>query len=228
MSDTVIQLDGISKVYQSGRGYVTALNDVSLVIDREATTAIIGRSGSGKTTLLNCIGGLERPDKGEVICLGMHLNSIDGSALCMFQRQNVGFVFQHTNLLSYLTVKENIGFPLILNGIEGKERNKRIDTLIERIGLVEATNALPHELSGGEQQRIAVARAMAHQPKMLLADEPTASLDSNTGRALIEFMFEMGRDHGCTIVVSTHDLQLIDLADTVVHLCDGKIVKETT
>ena len=219
----MIDLKNISKEYQSGRGYVNAIKDISLCIEKGTITAVTGKSGSGKTTLLNCMGGLEKPEKGIVTCFGSDLTTLSGKALCLFQRRHVGFVFQHGNLLSYLTVFENIAFPLALNGIEGKKRAKRVDALLQRIGLSDAGAALPHELSGGEVQRVSVARAMAHRPKMLLADEPTANLDSDTGRSLIRFMFEMGREQGCTIVFSTHDHEIIELADTRFYIRDGKL-----
>jgi ABC-type lipoprotein export system ATPase subunit len=222
----MIKLERITKEYRSGRGHVKALNDVSLNIDGGTIAAVTGKSGSGKTTLLNCMGGLERPGKGSVTCFGFDLSALSGKALCLFQRRHVGFVFQHGNLLSYLTVFENIAFPLALNGVEDKKKAKRIDALLQRIGLNKAGAALPHELSGGEIQRVSIARAMAHWPKLLLADEPTASLDSDTGRNLIRFMFEMGREQECTIVFSTHDHEIIEQADNRIYIRDGRIVKE--
>lgn len=219
----MIYLEGVTKEYRSGRGYVKALKGVSLNVQEGTVTAVTGKSGSGKTTLLNCIGGLERPEKGTVNCFGYELSSLSGKSLCLFQRRHVGFVFQHGNLLSYLTVFENIAFPLRLNGISGEKKTKRIDGLLQRIGLVEARAALPHELSGGEIQRVSVARAMAHWPKILLADEPTASLDSETGKNLIRFMFEMGREQKCTVVFSTHDQEIIDLADNRIYIRDGRV-----
>lgn len=219
----MIDLEGVTKEYRSGRGYVKALKEVSLSLPEETITAVTGKSGSGKTTLLNCIGGLERPEKGSVNCFGYDLSGLSGKSLCLFQRRHVGFVFQHGNLLSYLTVFENIAFPLTLNGIRGEEKSERIDALLQRIGLGEARAALPHELSGGEIQRVSVARAMAHWPKILLADEPTASLDSETGRNLIRFMFEMGREQNCTVVFSTHDQEIIDLADNRIYIRDGRL-----
>jgi len=222
----VIVGQGISKEFLSGRGRVQALLDVSFSIETGRTLAVVGKSGSGKTTLLNCVGGLERPERGKVSCFGVDIHSLSGKALCLFQRRNAGFIFQYGNLLSYLTVCENIGFPLTLNGIRGKRKEKRTQELLERIGLHDAGAALPHELSGGEAQRVSVARAIAHSPKMLLADEPTASLDSTTGLNLIELMFDMGKEQGCTTIVSTHDPEIIDLADVNIQLRDGKITGE--
>jgi len=222
----MIQVSCVSKAYRSGRGRVQALAEVSFVAEAGRATAVIGKSGSGKTTLLNCVGGLERPEQGKVICFGVDIHSLPVKALCLFQRRNVGFVFQHSNLLSYLTVFENIAFPLILNGVQRKKRGERVDELLQRIGLPGVGSALPHELSGGEVQRVSVARAIAHRPNVLLADEPTASLDSASGRNLIRLMFDMGREQGCTMVVATHDQEIIRFADTSIHLLDGKIRKE--
>lgn len=222
----MIQLEGISKEYRSGRGIVKALTNISLGIEMESTVVVIGKSGSGKTTLLNCMGGLERPDSGKVSCFGTDITSLSNEALCLFQRRKVGFIFQHGNLLSYLTVLENIAFPLTLNGVEGKKKAKRVNGLLERTGLSGARYAMPHEISGGEMQRVSVARAMANWPKMLLADEPTASLDSETGQDLVKFMFEMGREQGCTMVVSTHDPEIFELADSRIYIRDGRIERK--
>jgi len=222
----MIQVDGLAKTYRSGRGRVQALEEVSCVIETGSNVVVIGKSGSGKTTFLNCLGGLERPETGSVTCFGVAIHSLSETALCRFQRRNVGFVFQYGNLLSCLTVFENIAFPLTLNGIDGRKREQRVQELLERIGLAGIGAALPHELSGGEVQRVAVARALAHAPRMLLADEPTASLDSSTGRNLIKLLFELGKEQECTLVVSTHDPELIELADDSIHLKDGRITPE--
>lgn len=221
----MIQLEGISKEYRSGRGRVLALSDVSFSIEKNSTVAVFGKSGSGKTTLLYCIGGLERPENGVVTCFGIDIHSLSEKALCLFQRENVGFVFQHGNLFNYLTVFENIAFSLELNCVEKKAVVNRVNELLENIGLADAGAALPYELSGGEVQRVAVARAIAHSPQVLLADEPTASLDSDTGRNLVQLMFNMGRDQGCTIIIATHDPDIINLADARMPIQDGKIVK---
>ena len=159
-------------------------------------------------------------------CFDVPVHSLRGEALSLFQRRNVGFVFQQGNLLSYLTVFENIAFPLTLNGVEEEKKANRIKGLLKSIGLEEAGNALPHELSGGEVQRVSFARAVAHRPRMVLADEPTARLDSDTGRNLVKFMFHMCKEQGSTMVISTHDQEIIELADVRVHIRDGKIEKE--
>ena len=222
----MIRAQGISKEYRSGRGRVQAIDHVSFVIENNDTVAVFGKSGSGKTTLLNCLGGLEQPESGKITCFGVEIHSLSEKALCLFQRQNIGFVFQHGNLLSYMTVYENIAFPLALNNFGKKAITRRVNELLEKIGLSETGPALPHELSGGEIQRVSVARAMAHSPQMLLADEPTASLDTDTGRDLVQLMFNMGRENGCTMIISTHDPEIINLADAFLPLRDGKIEKE--
>jgi putative ABC transport system ATP-binding protein len=213
----------ITKTYHSGRGKLQALREISLVIAPGTAAAIVGKSGSGKTTLLNCMGGLDRPDSGTVLVNGADLHALPQRALSLLLRRDMGFVFQFGNLLSYLTVFENIAFPLKLNNIPKLERERRTQELLERIGLAGAGPALAHELSGGEVQRVAVARALAHRPKLLLADEPTASLDSATGTSLVRLMFEMGRESGCTMVLSTHDSEVMELADQCLHIRDGML-----
>ncbi len=219
----MIQACSISKSHQSGRGTKKVLHDISFSVPRGSTLAIIGKSGSGKTTLLNCMGGLERPDTGSIHCLGVDLLGLSKRELSRFQRTKMGFIFQSGNLLSYLTVFENIAFPLALNRLE-KER--RTTELLEKTGLLELKSAMPHELSGGETQRIAFARAIAHAPQMLLADEPTANLDSQTGEMLVKSMFTMCRKEGCAIILSTHDHNLVSLSDKTITILDGKISHE--
>jgi len=189
-----------------------------------AVVAIVGRSGSGKTTLLHCAGGLEPPDSGRVTCFGEEIHALSRRELALFLRRSVGFVFQLGNLLSYLTVAENIALPMALNGIPRRERRRRTAALLERVGLGERGPALPRELSGGEMQRISFARAVAHRPKMVLADEPTANLDSATGRDLMALMQEIVREQRCTLLVATHDPAVEAIADEVLRLHDGRVV----
>jgi len=222
----MIQLNSITKEFRSGRGYVQAIRDVSFVIKTGDAVAITGKSGSGKTTLLTCIGGLERPEEGNVISFDSDIYALSARDLSLFQRRHIGFVFQHGNLLSYLTVYENIAFPLILNGKRKPAIMKRVSELLEKIGLPDAGAAMPHELSGGEIQRVSVARAIAHLPRALLADEPTASLDTATGESLVKLLFDMGRDSGCTMILSTHDPNVSALANRIIEIRDGAIVKE--
>ncbi len=222
----MIQIQGLWKSYVSGRGHVQALSDVSLSVGESRSLTVVGKSGSGKTTLLNCIGGLEQADRGSVTCFGVDIHALSGKELSLYQRKNMGFVFQFGNLFSYLTVYENISFPLTLNGIKGVERRKRVMDLLEKIEMPEAGSALPSELSGGEIQRVSFARAIVHSPKILIADEPTASLDSETGLNLVNLMFETGRKQGCTILMSTHDPEVIKLSDPILYLGDGKRMRE--
>ena len=218
----MIEICGISKTYVSGRGKVAALENISFTVARGNLFVIAGKSGSGKTTLLNCIGGLEKPDKGRITCAGTDVSALSATAVSYFQRKHFGFVFQFGNLISHLTVNENISFPLELNGISGSARDRRVQELLDRIGLSSMGEALPHELSGGETQRVAFARAIAHSPSILLVDEPTASLDTINGRQLIHLMHQLITEQDCTLVVATHDPEVIEMAADRLHLKDGR------
>lgn len=222
----MIELSGITKTFRSGRGRVDAIVDVSLRIAAGGFAAVMGKSGSGKTTLLNCMGGLEIPDRGEIFYFDTPINRLTAGQLSLFQRRHLGFVFQGGNLLSYLNVSENIGLPLTLNGIVGAARTKRIATLLADIDLTAAAKVLPHELSAGETQRVSVARAIAHHPRLLLADEPTANLDTANGRQLVQLIRNLGKECGCTIIVATHDRDVTGGADLLIGLQDGMVVRE--
>ena len=223
----MVEIIGISKKYSSGRGHVQALSGVSLRVEKGGNLTLVGKSGSGKTTLMNCIGGIERPDTGSVLIDGCPIQSLTERALCMFQRRHLGFVFQHGNLLSFLTAAENIAFPLHLSDADSKTINRRVGELLDLIDLPDIGPAMPHELSGGELQRVAVARALAHKPSLLLADEPTANLDSATGIGITQIMITLCRSQGCTLIMATHDLELIALADRSIRLRDGMTVTYT-
>lgn len=222
----MIRITEVTKAYASSRGLVPVVDGVSLSLDAGRSLALMGRSGSGKTTLLYLIGGLERPDKGQIFCLGQPVHSLTGRSLAGFLRKEVGFLFQFGNLLSYLTVAENVAFPLRLNNVPVAECTRRVHELLAKIDLASAASALPRELSGGEIQRVAFARAVAHRPRILLADEPTSSLDSATAYALMDLMFRIGRDEGRTTLVATHDPAVTALADRTLRLQDGKIIDE--
>jgi len=219
----MIQAFNISKSFISGSKKLHVLSDISFKVEKGEALTIIGKSGSGKTTLLNCLGGFDIPDKGRINCFGIDINCLSEKKRCLFQRKKLGFIFQSNNLLSYLTVFENIVFPLILNEYTKNARDKRVEELLEKLELNLFAKAMPHELSGGQAQRVAFARAIAHSPKLLLADEPTASLDSQTGLNLIKLMFRVAREHNSIIIVATHDNEIIKFADRVIHLTDGKI-----
>jgi len=220
----MIDVSNISKTFSSGSRNVIVLSDISFTLEKGKILTIIGKSGSGKTTLLNCLGGLDIPDRGRINCFGIDINCLSEKKRNLFQRKKLGFIFQSGNLLSYLTVFENIVFPLVLNAYTRQNREKRVIELLEILGLELLAKAMPHELSGGQAQRVAFARAIAHSPEMLLADEPTASLDTQTGLNLIKLMCQVGRENNTTIIVSTHDTEIIKYADTTLHLMDGKII----
>lgn len=219
----MIETRSVSKQYISGRGHVAALTDISFSAARGEGLVLAGRSGSGKTTLLNCIGGLEIPDSGTIVCNGQDLTALSARARTRFRRNMVGFVFQGGNLLPGLTVKENLQFPLELNQIHSPRQRDRITEMLALVGLAGYERALPGELSGGEAQRIALARGMVHAPSLLLADEPTASLDSVTGGQLIELMFALCRTQGTTLCIATHDQAVIARSDRCITLHDGRM-----
>lgn len=213
----------ITKSYRSGRGHLKALDQVSFTAAPGQAVAVAGRSGSGKTTLLHCIAGLEAPDEGRIVCHGKDIFQLPEKERQQFLRTGVGIVFQSGNLLSYLTVNDNIAFPLQLGGWSRGDIAQRVDALLRRIALPHAGRALPHELSGGERQRVAVARAMAHRPRMVLADEPTASLDTATAAEVVELLMGFCRQENTILLMSTHDQAVMAAADRTVSLMDGRI-----
>lgn len=221
----MIELKEVSKQFSSGRGHVAALSNITFTAQRGQRIVLAGKSGSGKTTLLNCIGTLETPDRGQIVCDDIDLCTLSARQRSLFRRQKTGFVFQSGNLLPWLTVAENLQIPLELNGIFGKTQRVRIGDLLASFNLAGYEKALPAELSGGEAQRIAVARAMAHAPAILLADEPTASLDSANGQQLIELMAALCKDKKTTLFIATHDPELIAFADQVIALKDGLMAR---
>jgi ABC-type lipoprotein export system ATPase subunit len=221
----VVSVQDVSKQYTSGRGRVTALAEISFSVENGQGIILAGKSGSGKTTLLNCIGTLERPDSGRILCNGRDICALSPRQHALFRRQEVGFVFQAGNLLPWLTVAENLQFPLELNAIRGKTQRKRIEELLTNFGLDGYEKAMPAELSGGESQRIAFARAIAHSPSLLLADEPTASLDSANGRQLTELMFSLCRSQHTTLFIATHDQELLEMTDETIYLKDGRMTQ---
>lgn len=222
----MIAISGICKTFRSGRGQVAALDHISMTVKKKCFHVIAGRSGSGKTTLLNCIGTLEKPEKGRITCAGKEITNLSTRAATRFRREQIGFVFQSANLVSYLSVRENIALPLELNQWPAAARNRRIDELLNTVNMSGMGSAMPQELSGGETQRTAFARAIAHKPVILLADEPTASLDSEAGGRLIQLMQRMVSENGSTLIVATHDPDMIAAAADVFYLKDGR--KEKT
>lgn len=227
MNKTVIDAHDLVRIYDEKTVPVYALNGVHLHIERGEFTAIKGPSGSGKTTLLNMIGGLDIPTKGYVEINGTNITQLKGNKLIDFRLHNIGFVFQSYNLIPVLTAKENIEFIMLLQKSPAAEREKRITELLNQVGLKDKANKRPSELSGGQQQRIAVARALAPKPQFILADEPTANLDSVSAGNLLDIMAKLNKEENMTFIFSTHDQRVIDRARRVITLEDGKIVADT-
>jgi putative ABC transport system ATP-binding protein len=219
----MVETRDLSRDYAMPGGVVHAVSDVSLRVGRGQLVALRGRSGSGKTTLLSMIGALERPTRGSVSVDGTIVSDLPESKLIGFRRRKVGFIFQAFGLMPILSAAENVEVPLRLLGAEPRERDRRVRNLLELVGLGGRLNHRPHELSGGEQQRVAIARSLASQPDLLLADEPTGQLDSQTGRGVMELLQRLVRTEGVTAIVATHDAMLIDLADRVIELRDGRV-----
>jgi putative ABC transport system ATP-binding protein len=227
MKNTVIDAHNLKKVYDEKTVPVYALNGVHLHINRGEFTAIKGPSGSGKTTLLNMLGGLDVPSEGYVEINGTNITELRGSSLIDFRLNNIGFVFQSYNLIPVLTAKENIEFIMLLQKRGSAEIEKRVLELLQQIGLSDKANKRPAELSGGQQQRVAVARALAPKPQFILADEPTANLDSVSAGNLLDMMAKLNKEEQMTFLFSTHDQRVIDRAGRVITLEDGKIVADT-
>ena len=222
----MIRLINVHKIYQQGRNKITALAGLSLDIQKGEFAAVMGPSGSGKSTLLHLIGGLDRPTEGQVLVDGRIISQMADDEVTLFRRTRVGFVFQFFNLLPTLAAVENVMLPLILDGRSGSESNLRAKTLLERVGLEGRRDHLPQELSGGEIQRLAIARALAFNPPILLADEPTGNLDSKNGAAVLELLRQINTEQRCTVVMVTHNQEAAGYGDRIVHLRDGMIEEE--
>ena len=226
MTEWAVELNDVKKTYRTGPIEVPALRGINLQVAFGEFLAIAGPSGCGKTTLLNIIGGLDRADTGEVLVDGKNLQLLSSGELARLRLERLGFVFQAYNLLPVLTALENAEFTLLLQGMPAKQRKARVQRLFAEIGLAGLENRRPGELSGGQQQRVAVARAMVSEPALILADEPTANLDSVTATALLEVMEQLNRDHGTTFVYATHDPQVMERAHRLIRLRDGQIVSD--
>ncbi|SUZ61777.1 uncharacterized protein METZ01_LOCUS14631 [marine metagenome] len=220
----VIEIENLTRKYGKGIGEVVAINEISLNIEYGEFTAIIGPSGSGKSTLLNLIGGLDKSDSGSVLLAGKDIAKMSGSQMSDFRRDRIGFIFQAYNLIPVLSAEENIEYIMLLQGIPSVKRKERVQEMLFLVGLEGLGHRRPSELSGGQQQRVAVARAMASKPEIILADEPTANLDSKTGMALLDMMRQLNKDQGVTFVFSTHDEMIMKRARRLVHLRDGLVV----
>ena len=223
----LVELRALTKVYPEGRSERVVFRDLSAGIRRGETVALLGRSGCGKSTLLNLIGGIDTPTAGEVILDGTSLSALSEQERTLFRRRHIGLVFQSFNLIPTLTVMENLLLPLELNGTTGKSARAAALELLGKVGLADRAGAYPDRLSGGEQQRVAVARAVVHEPVLLLADEPTGSLDAETGGRVLGLLVGLARTGWRTMVVVTHSDAVARAADRVLAIRDGRLVEET-
>ena len=223
----IIETTAITKIYNPDTVPVYAINGVDLKISEGEFTALVGTSGSGKTTLLNMIGGLDHPTAGKVVIAGVDITKMPESKLIDFRLQNIGFVFQAYNLIPVLSAQENVEFVMLLQKRSPVERQRRAVELLTSVGLADKLNKRPNELSGGQQQRVAVARALASRPRFILADEPTANLDSASTSNLLDIMADLNKVNNMTFIFSTHDQRVIEKAHRVITLVDGKIESDT-
>jgi len=220
----IVSVENVSKIYKLGKTEVPALRGVSLQIDQGEFLAVAGPSGSGKTTLLNLVGCVDTPTSGKVVVDGKDTIALSERALTDLRLRSIGFIFQSFNLVAVLSVFQNVEFPLLLQGGHTREeRRERVNGLLEAVGLLDHTRHRPSELSGGQRQRVAVARALVGKPKLVLADEPTANLDSQTGANIIDLMRELNRRDGTTFLFSTHDQKVLSHANAVIRIADGQL-----
>lgn len=223
MSETLITLERVSKVYQIGEENFSALNDVSLKVGKGAFMSFVGPSGSGKTTLLNLIGGLDRPTTGQVFFKGANLENMGRSQLAAYRRENIGFIFQTFNLLPVYSIYENVLFPLILNGLKESHVRERVENMVAKVGLMDQIKKKPAQLSGGQCQRVAIARALVKDPLLILADEPTANLDSENSHQILRLMQELNHEYKAAVIFSTHDEKVTRYIRREVRLEDGRV-----
>jgi putative ABC transport system ATP-binding protein len=221
----VVDFDKVSKEYLLSGKTIKALDDVSCEVSPDQLVVLLGPSGAGKTTILNLIAGLEKPSSGDVRVLGMDIASSDENALSTFRCANVGFIFQSYNLVSTLTARENVELMMELAGWSDAVRNEKLTgQLIDQVGLTDRGDHLPSQLSGGEQQRVAIARALANDPQLILADEPTGNLDTKTGSEIIGLLQGLKKDRGKTVIITTHDERIVQMADAVYRIDKGRLM----
>ena len=223
---TVIEAHNLTKVFNADTIPVRAINGVDLVVTQGEFTALVGPSGSGKTTLLNMLGGLYKPTTGTININGVDITGLKENQLIEFRLNNIGFVFQSYNLIPVLSAKENVEFIMLLQKASKIEREKRVSSLLAEVGLADKSETRPAQLSGGQQQRVAVARALASKPQFILADEPTANLDSKSANNLLDIMDKLNREENITFIFSTHDQRVIERARRVITLVDGRIASD--
>lgn len=222
----IVEIKNVTKTYTQGKVKVHALAGVSVSIAKGEFAALAGPSGSGKTTLLNLMGGLDKPTQGSIVLDGQKISELSQSRLAQMRLDKIGFVFQAYNIIPVLSARENVEYVMLLQGVPANERKDRARSILDQVGLENLHDRRPAELSGGQQQRVAVARAIVSRPSIVLADEPTANLDSKTGQGLLEMMKEMNQIHGVTFIFSTHDQMVMEYAQRIVFLKDGLIVKD--
>jgi putative ABC transport system ATP-binding protein len=222
----VIDIKNLDKVYNDSEVQVHAIQGIDLSFEQGEFTAIVGPSGSGKTTLLNMLGGLDQPTEGEIFIADTAVHKLKGSALVDFRLNNIGFVFQAYNLVPVLTAKENVEFIMQMQGISAAKRTQRTIDLLTQVGLGDRIDSRPAKLSGGQQQRVAVARALASKPKFVLADEPTANLDSKSTENLLDIMEKLNKEENITFIFSTHDQRVVKKARRVITIEDGKVLSD--
>jgi len=223
-SSPVVRLANVAKTYDAGAVQVRALRGVSLSIRAQRFSMIVGPSGSGKTTLLNLIGCIDAPSSGRIEIAGQDVAALDDNAVSDFRARKVGFIFQSFSLIPVLSAYENVEYPLLLVGMPAAERRSAVLRMLEAVGLADQARQRPNQLSGGQKQRVAIARALVKHPEIVLADEPTANLDTRTGASIIELMHRMQADQKTTFIFSTHDPQLISHADDIFTIRDGELV----
>ncbi len=226
MGPPVVSTRHLEKTYVTGDVSVHALREVDIDLSKGEFVVVMGPSGSGKTTLLNLLGALDRPSGGNILIDGEDLNQLKEEELTRLRRERVGFVFQFYNLIPTLTALENVELPMLMAGVSRRERESRARALLAMVGLAERANHLPDELSGGEQQRVTIARALANRPSIILADEPTGDLDTKTGTEVVRMLRDLARKEGVTVVAVTHDPVVAEMADRILEMRDGRIVGE--
>ena len=220
----ILEVKNLSKIYGKGDTLVKAVDDVSFTVEQGEFVAIIGPSGSGKSTLLHIIGGVDTPTTGNVIIDGTDITKLKESPLSIFRRRQIGLVYQFYNLIPILTVEENLTLPLLLDG--RKPNKEQIDYLVSNLGLGDRLKHLPNQLTGGQQQRVSIGRALANNPALLLADEPTGNLDSENSKEIVALLRKFNREHNQTVIMITHDERIAQSADRIIAIEDGKIVKD--
>jgi len=226
-SDILVETRDLTKVYSSGKIEVVALRDVNLSIKEGIFLGITGPSGSGKSTFVNLLGGLDTPSAGNIKVQGKLISELDKEELALYRRHQVGMIFQSFNLMSSYTALENVAFPLLFANVPKKERNERAEKMLEKVGLQSRKEHRPSELSGGEQQRVAIARALVNKPKIILADEPTGNMDSQTSLQIAQTLSDLNKNQGLTVIMISHEEPLLnEFADDIVRLRDGTIIEE--